>query len=1617
VRAQDLTAAAVVAGAGLVRAGTTLDVVAHADGSIVVAADSVQVGVLATDAQHGTRGGAALHAIVTPTVAGFSSAADKTKLDTIATGADVTIAALAAAAVPVSVNAKRITNLGTPTAPTDAATRAYVDAAPPVPHASTHADGGSDELNVAGLSGLLADPQTAGSIKTATTTVAVAAAAAPAADQALMATSSTAAAWRVPPVATTSLPGYLSAADKLKLDGVATSAAAVGATAATQVTVTTAAPGAAVTAARSDHVHSVATGAPSGLTVGGVQAAGTSTALVRQDHVHAMPALVTASVDGFMAAGDKTRLDGMATSAAAVGSTAASQITVATAASGAATTAARSDHVHSVATAAPAALTVGAASSAGVAVTLNRSDHVHAMPGLATGAADGFMSQGDFSKLAGVEAGAQVTSFARVQTALAAATSAVGVNNQRLSSVASPTADTDAYTRGYAKAAWLGKAPVRAASTATINFATTAPTVVDGVTLVVGDRVLVKDGGDGNVWEKNGIYTVQVLGTGSNGTWVRASDADTSDKLQTGATVDVLAGTVNGGRTYEIVSSTQAHTPIDGGVAVNWSLVMSPADKAKLDGISSGAAALSSTLPAIVDTAAGDAGTGNTASRIDHRHQVRVGSPVALTVGAAAANGTSSSLVRADHVHAMPGLATGAADGFMALGDFTKLGGIEAGAQVTSFARVQTALAAASSAVSINAQRLSSVADPSAAQDAATKAYVDAIAQGLDIKASVRLVATTNVAALTGNVSIDGSTTAPGQRVLLAGQTTASANGIYLTAAGAWARTTDADTSAKVTAGMYVFATEGAANADSGWALITPDPIVLGTTALTFTQVTGAGQITAGAGLTKSGNTLDVVAHADGSIVVAADTVQVGVLATDAQHGTRGGGTLHAAVIAAGAAGFMSGADKTKLDGMATGAASVGSAAASIIGAPAAVGVATTAARSDHAHSSDYRQSCRVRYASFAAPTAGAMPLVIDGITLSVNDRVLVKVMNAAAGGVFVVTTPGTGNDGTWTKANNDFGTYDYIGIEAGAFAGTIWSTTDGNESYPVGSPDWRGSCRAKNNGSANKSAAPLVVDGVTLVAGDTVLDNQGICSVASPGTGSNGVWNLQIQRLTLGSLVFIREGTTYGGSLWKGSGPAFNLDPTTLAVTDNFHGALSGGTLHPDATTTVSGFFGATDKVRLDGMATGAAAVGGVSPTTLLAGTVGTVGSAATAARSDHTHVLSVSTPAALTVGGSAAAGSSGNFNRADHVHAMPAIATSGAAGFLSSADKSKLDGIGINADATLATLAGALGAVSINSQRLTAVAAPTGNTDAINKLYLDNILLASPKPNGCRLGGHAANPVMPADNATCTTLYFLPWVSDIIYLLVNGVQWLPCRIPTNGLSLALSGLTVGRPYDVFIVAPTTWSPSPATYTMELLAWTSTASRASALQNQGGFYTLGSDPTRRYVGTIYARAANSFAYMSGTASVTAKCDIWNAENRVHASLYGGASFSASGVTVAAANTWQGLNANTKLETVIGLNIGEPIDMLFDLGILFGGGSGGIGTGLDTMTAIVGNNPQPQAASTSDIHFVRAAQRHVQTVNGAHFLSWLIRASSTTTVKFFYQDSTYSGQMRADFYY
>ena len=173
------------------------------------------------------------------------------------------------------------------------------------------------------------------------------------------------------------------------------------------------------------------------------------------------------------------------------------------------------------------------------------------------------------------------------------------------------------------------------------------------------------------------------------------------------------------------------------------------------------------------------------------------------------------------------------------------------------------------------------------------KTYVDSVANGLDVKASVRVATTANLAASYNNgagtltassngaISIDGVTLSTNDRVLVKDQSTAAQNGFYkVTATGGagsafvLTRTPDADAASELTAGAFTFTEEGTANADNGYVLSTNGAITLGTTSITFEQFSGAGQIAAGNGLTKTGNTIDAVGTSN-RISVSANAIDI----------------------------------------------------------------------------------------------------------------------------------------------------------------------------------------------------------------------------------------------------------------------------------------------------------------------------------------------------------------------------------------------------------------------------------------------------------------------------------------------------------------------------------------------------------------------------------------------------------------------------------------------------------------------------------------------------------------------------------------------------------------------
>jgi hypothetical protein len=172
-----------------------------------------------------------------------------------------------------------------------------------------------------------------------------------------------------------------------------------------------------------------------------------------------------------------------------------------------------------------------------------------------------------------------------------------------------------------------------------------------------------------------------------------------------------------------------------------------------------------------------------------------------------------------------------------------------------------------------------SVAEPTDAGHAATKGYVDAARSGLDVKQSVRAATTAAVnlaSQLEAGDTIDTNVTlVAGDRVLVKNQGTASENGIYVVqSSGAAVRATDFDGTGEVSGGAFTFVEEGTANADSGWVVTSNGAITVGTDAIAWAQFSGAGSITAGNGLTKTGSTINAVGTA-GRISVSEDAIDI----------------------------------------------------------------------------------------------------------------------------------------------------------------------------------------------------------------------------------------------------------------------------------------------------------------------------------------------------------------------------------------------------------------------------------------------------------------------------------------------------------------------------------------------------------------------------------------------------------------------------------------------------------------------------------------------------------------------------------------------------------------------
>jgi hypothetical protein len=330
-------------------------------------------------------------------------------------------------------------------------------------------------------------------------------------------------------------------------------------------------------------------------------------------------------------------------------------------------------------------------------------------------------------------------------------------------------------------------------------------------------------------------------------------------------------------------------------------------------------------------------GTSTNYARADHSHAGPGFAAVtaATTYGIASATGSATTVAHSDHTHGTPSLSANAATNISTTTAANGSGTAPAkDDHVHGFAPSGFALSAfgvPTSAVAFNAQKITGLADPTAAQDAATKNYVDGVAQGLNVHDSALVATTVNLTGwtyangsadasqgtgvgatltngTTGTSIIDSYTLQLNDRVLVKNQTTKTQNGIYtVTTAGTTGvstvltRATDADNHipGQVTAGDFVFVSgvsgttsqtaQGWSQIDTGTATTPAKAIKIGTDNIEFSQFSGAGTYTASNGVTLTGSNFTFNPLSTGGLQTGASGASI-LLATNSGLGTTSSG-------------------------------------------------------------------------------------------------------------------------------------------------------------------------------------------------------------------------------------------------------------------------------------------------------------------------------------------------------------------------------------------------------------------------------------------------------------------------------------------------------------------------------------------------------------------------------------------------------------------------------------------------------------------------------------------------------------------------------------------------------
>jgi hypothetical protein len=500
---------------------------------------------------------------------------------------------------------------------------------------------------------------------------------------------------------------------------------------------------------------------------------------------------------------------------------------------GVGTDAARNDHVHSLPGwgTVTAQTSFGASSGNGAASTFSRSDHTHGTPTAPTASSVGAVANGSgspeiYSAVTGSRPAFGTTGRIFVDTTTKRLQRDTGAAWEDLMAFGAPAASAPGDTQTTGTANTYANADHKHAREA---FATpsltlgTANAAGSAATLIRSDATILAF--DATSPSTQAIGDAAVVGVATV-----ASRRDHKHAMPAFAAPALTLGTTNSAGVATTLMRTDATI-----------------------------LAFDATVPTTIAAgAAAAAGSAAVAARRDHTHgMLAYGSVTAQTsFGSSSGNGAATTLARSDHTHGTP-----THDG------------------TAHSAITHSHLAAPTADVSWGGFKITSLGTPSAATDAATKGYVDSVSQGLDFKASVRVVSTGAVTLATGfenGDSVDGVTLVTGDRILVAGQAAPAENGIYtVNVSGAPTRATDADANGEISVGTVMYVEAGTTNGGQLWVCTATGatPWVAGTSTSTWTMYFQLTSTQAGAGLTASG---DVMAVGAGTgITVNADDVAI----------------------------------------------------------------------------------------------------------------------------------------------------------------------------------------------------------------------------------------------------------------------------------------------------------------------------------------------------------------------------------------------------------------------------------------------------------------------------------------------------------------------------------------------------------------------------------------------------------------------------------------------------------------------------------------------------------------------------------------------------------------------